>query len=148
MKTHFKVVVISFMTLGFLTLGLIALFLILTVLSHFGIMHGGGPDMDAGTIVLVCMILGVPALWCLRVADGLRRRRAFYRLWAIIISGILFIGLNLVILVPALISYKAGWGQVTFHLVFIAFGVYTIAVLLSKDVKEQLANPKKPAAGT
>ena len=87
---------------------------------------------------LVVPILAGLALWWAQIGLGLLNRRRAVRLPAILIAGILMVGLNALLLLAGGPPFSTSPGWISFHLLCIGIGIYTLVVLMHPAIGQAL----------
>lgn len=127
LKTHVKV-------LGYIYAGL-ACFVGLLAILILIIYAGQGEIFRAGRVV---PILLVAALWWLWIGDGLLHYRRAVRIYAIIVAGVLMIGLNGLLFFAGGVPFSSSTGWIIFHFTCISIGIYTVVVMLLPGTSDVL----------
>lgn len=76
--------------------------------------------------------------WWLRTGYDLLRLRPGARLRAIVVAAVLMLGLNGLFLLAGGEPFSSSAGWISFHVLCMAVGVYTLAVMLRPGVSELL----------
>ncbi len=86
-------------------------------------------DGQLAQAAVVPLILGLLAWWWAQVAYGLLRAQRWVRMPAILVAGILMVGLNILLLTTGGPPFSTVAGWIAFHTIGIAIGAYTLVVL-------------------
>ena len=129
LKTHVKV-------LGYIYAGL-ACFVGLLAILILIIYAGQGEIFRAGRVVPILLVL---ALWWLWIGDGLLHYHRAVRFYAIIVAGVLMIGLNGLLFFRRwcafFFQHRMDW--IIFHFTCILIGIYTVVVMLLPGISDVL----------
>ena len=137
MKTHLKILGLTYVLLGGLIAAFVLTALIVGALDSLGIIHRQA-NQNLGSALVIFAVLTYPALWIIQTGFALYQRRKSGRLYGIVIGAILLIGLNGILLLTKNPPDKAAKGFVVFHSLMILIGLYSLILLLPGRVKKYL----------
>jgi hypothetical protein len=113
------------------------LVLVLGTLNSLGLTQGK-PDQNISSAIIVFLVLIYPSIWIIQTGLALYRFRRSGRLYGIILGSILLVGLNVILLLIKDRPDKTGKGLVTFHVLMILIGLYSLVVLAPRRVSQYL----------
>ena len=129
MKLHSKILGAMYSAFGGLLAFCVLFLLLMQVLTSLGVMKDDGKSPGMWGALSISVLLMTVALWFIQTGQGLWNLKAGYRMMALIIGGILFFALNLILMYTNDPPRTAKTGMTVFHLVCVALGLYTFAVL-------------------
>jgi hypothetical protein len=98
--------------------------------------RGGGPPGGLGSAFIILILVGTLASWFISTGLGLMRYQPSARMYALVVSGVLLFGLNVILMLTQDQPQKVGRGFTIFHLICIGLGLYGLLLLLSKSGRQ------------
>jgi hypothetical protein len=132
-KVHLKVLGVAYIVTGAFICAFLLIVVVMGTLAYFG---KGSDTTSPSEAAIVFFSLVYPAMWIIQTGWALYTARKSARLYGLILGALLFLGLNLVLLL--LRDESQGGGFVVFHVLMIAIGLYSIAVLAPKSIVRYL----------
>ncbi|MEO6655071.1 MAG: hypothetical protein ABIO36_03235 [Pyrinomonadaceae bacterium] len=129
MKTQLQILGVIFFGLGALIALFVLTVLVLGSLNSLGITEAD-PEHGIGSALVVFSVLMYPGYLILQTGVLVYKRQRPGRIFGIIYSGILLVGLNSILLVIKDQPGKVRAGFVIFHAVMIIIGLYGLILLV------------------
>ncbi|CAN5549808.1 hypothetical protein BH10ACI3_BH10ACI3_28640 [soil metagenome] len=135
MKTQLKILGIIFLATGGFIAAFIVIVLLLGTLNGLGVTNGN-EQHSFNSALVVFFVLAYPAFWIIQTGYNIFRGVRPGRLYGLVIGGILFVGLNTILLITKDPPVHATRGLASIHIVMIAIGLYSLILLAPKRAAE------------